>query len=314
MQKIITKRFNTWMLCLTWLCLAIGLCGAAAVQANPAESGLAYLKIGLGARAAALADAYVAVADDPTALMWNPAGLGGRTGLQLAFMHNRWFSDTYGDFLGVSGQAGQFGWGLGFHLFNQSGLELREGPTEQPLAYFSAHDAWAAAGMSYRMGRGHTVGLTLKGLYEKIYLDEATGMSADLGWLGSWSDGRIRLAAALRNLGFTNNLDKESINLPATLAAGFAYRFTLGQGPDKYILATNDVYGQVNGTVYAGSGVELRYKMLALRYGYRTGEYTANHHTFGAGFIVRNWQIDYAYVPYTYDLGNTHRISMNLAL
>ncbi len=43
--------------------------------AGPGTTAASFLKIGVGARAAAMGDAFTAVADDPTALYWKLANL-----------------------------------------------------------------------------------------------------------------------------------------------------------------------------------------------------------------------------------------------
>src|SRR5215468_8588160 len=51
-----------------------------------------FLKIGIGARAAGMGGAFVAVADDPSAVFWNPAGLARLDEDKTAVMvnHNEW--------------------------------------------------------------------------------------------------------------------------------------------------------------------------------------------------------------------------------
>jgi hypothetical protein len=52
-----------------------------------------FLRIGVGARAAAMGGAYVAVCDDITACAWNPAGLVHVIGNELAFNYISWPAD-----------------------------------------------------------------------------------------------------------------------------------------------------------------------------------------------------------------------------
>jgi hypothetical protein len=59
-----------------------------------------FLKIGVGARAAALGDAFIAIADDASALYWNPAGLIQFKNHEIIFAHNSWLVDINHDFLG----------------------------------------------------------------------------------------------------------------------------------------------------------------------------------------------------------------------
>ena len=53
-------------------------------------SGFQFLKIGQGARAVAMGDAYTAVADDINAIFWNPAGLTGVRGTAWTANYTKW--------------------------------------------------------------------------------------------------------------------------------------------------------------------------------------------------------------------------------
>src|SRR5512139_3372456 len=69
------------------------------------EAGFAFLKVGVGARAMGMGSAYVAEAGDPTAVYWNPAGLGGLDRTQITFMHSEWIQDFRQDFAAVAAPA-----------------------------------------------------------------------------------------------------------------------------------------------------------------------------------------------------------------
>ena len=60
-----------------------------------------FLKIGVGGRASALGDAFVALANDASALYWNPAGLSQFSTNEVFFSHNKWVADINHDFLGA---------------------------------------------------------------------------------------------------------------------------------------------------------------------------------------------------------------------
>ena len=78
------------------------------------KSGLAFLKVGVGSRGAALGEAYTTLADDPSAIYWNPAGLAAAHGTQLAFTHSRWLGDINNEFAAVTFPS--FGGTLGFGI------------------------------------------------------------------------------------------------------------------------------------------------------------------------------------------------------
>ena len=60
-----------------------------------------FLEIGVGARAMAMGGTYAAIANDPTALFYNPAGAAWVNGVQMELMHNNWLVDTKHDFVGI---------------------------------------------------------------------------------------------------------------------------------------------------------------------------------------------------------------------
>jgi len=49
-----------------------------------------FLKIGVGARAVGMGEAFVAVANDPTTIYWNPAGLGSLLRNEVEISHVSW--------------------------------------------------------------------------------------------------------------------------------------------------------------------------------------------------------------------------------
>ena len=53
----------------------------------------AVLKIGVGARATGLGESFVAVANDPTAIFWNPAGLASIQRQEVSLSHLEWPAD-----------------------------------------------------------------------------------------------------------------------------------------------------------------------------------------------------------------------------
>jgi hypothetical protein len=71
----------------------------AAWAGGAGTSSAQFLKIGVGARAEAMGEAYGAVADDPYALYWNPAGLGRMSNPRLSLSYTMWLEDISNSFL-----------------------------------------------------------------------------------------------------------------------------------------------------------------------------------------------------------------------
>ncbi|MGA9116796.1 MAG: PorV/PorQ family protein, partial [Bacteroidota bacterium] len=64
-------------------------------------SAFQFLKIGAGARGSAMGEAFVAVANDVSALFWNPAGLVQFPENQVIASHTEYVVDIRHDFLGA---------------------------------------------------------------------------------------------------------------------------------------------------------------------------------------------------------------------
>jgi len=61
------------------------------------EAAVLFLMISPGARAAGMGEAFVGVADDASAVYWNPAGLAYQYNREITFMHVNWLSGLTND-------------------------------------------------------------------------------------------------------------------------------------------------------------------------------------------------------------------------
>lgn len=279
------------------------------IHENAGTTGMAFLKIGVGGRAAALSGAYTAVSDDPSAAYWNPAGLSAMEGKRLLLMHSAWFQDIQYEYAGyVVGNGHR---GIGFYLaFQTSGeLEYRVKPSKEPLGTFSVYDlAW---GFSYgrRIRPDLEIGMTAKLLYEKIHTEGASGGACDIGALYRTPLPGLTLGLALRHLGGMGTMKSESMDLPAEIRMGTSY-VLLGER----LLIAADVSKPNDGWTRLHAGAEYRMgDLLALRVGYQTGS-EEQKIAVGCGLHYGRWRMDYAFVPFYVDIGNTHRVSLDLGM
>src|SRR5262245_8506075 len=61
-----------------------------------------FLRIGVGARAVAMGESFVAVANDPSAIFWNPAGLASLQRNEVGLSYVQWPADVdYGHITAV---------------------------------------------------------------------------------------------------------------------------------------------------------------------------------------------------------------------
>jgi len=77
----------------------------------------AFLKIGVGAKAAGLGEAFASVADDASALFWNPAGITNLPGRELHLSHVEWIADIGYDYFAYAQPIPYFnGMNAGIHV------------------------------------------------------------------------------------------------------------------------------------------------------------------------------------------------------
>ena len=202
------------------------------------NTGLSFLKIGIGGRALAMGEAYVAAANDPAATFYNPAALSRSADFQILLMHKEWIQDMKTEFIGAAASWGDFRFGLSVNSTNISNLELRIKPGD-PLGLFSVHYASIGLSSSYLVDSNLSFGMTGKFLYEKIFVDEASGFAVDLGgkYKSPWN---VLIGLAVNNLGKMNPLLYESTKLPVSVRAGVAYPLYISS-MDANLLIASDV-------------------------------------------------------------------------
>lgn len=273
------------------------------------ETGVAALKIGAGARATAMGEAFVATADDASGLFWNPAGTAWNSRRQAHFTYNSWIQGIHHNIASVTAPTAHGVIGVGLMLNTIDGFERRTIASEEPLGTFSAHDFALLLHYARRVNDALSLGVNFKYLNEKIYLDDANGYMIDLGVRWQSPVAGLYVAGALQNLGFTTQMAEEKLRLPQTARLGAAYRLPLQ--PAAVTLAA-DFVQIFSEDSYVNVGVEAYVvPSLALRCGYQAG-YADKDVSAGFGLHIGPLFVDYAYVPFGRDLGDSHRFSLTM--
>ncbi len=287
---------------------------SSAAAAEDGTSGAAYLKLGAGARAIGLGDAYVAVSGDASCVYWNPAGLAGVEHIDVELMHSEWFQGIRYEFLGGAKRYDHQAFGGAIMGLYMDDLERREGASAEPDGHFGVFDFSLTGSYARRLTEHFDVGGSLKYLHEKIDHETASGFAVDLGTI-SRIPGAEGLAAGIvvQNLGPQMSFIEEKFNLPFAVRAGLAFAFPAEPLHGDFLL-TGDAVVPNDGDTKVHFGIEYEYaKILALRFGYRTGWDNQNV-SLGLGAKVNRFRLDYAYTPFYSDLGDTHRISLGFTL
>ena len=291
------------LICLSSLILALSV----STQAN---TGLTFLTFSSLPRGNALGEAFTAVSGDLTAAGYNPAGLAGMTQFQFAFMHKAWVQDVYLNYgaFAFPYRNSLFHWSL--TLSTAPEIELRDSPTTEPLGIFDANDVALSFGWAKKI-RSLDVGLTGKWLYEKIYTYSASGWGVDLGAQYGYRD--FRFGASILNLGPAMKFRQEDFSLPTLYRLGASYLL-----PEHYFdgnwLLLADFVKPKGFDPYVNLGMEYSYeKRFFARLGYKGGEANQSDFAFGLGVRYKKYTVDYSYIPFKLNLGNSHQIAFILS-
>lgn len=265
-------------------------------------SGAAFLKLGQSVRAASLGESFVALAEDPSAIFYNPAGLQLSGYSRFSFTQTSWL-------VGSSYSTVCYTRPMG--LTDTMGIAL---------SYLSAGDIQETTAAN-RTGTGRIfnpssilgvfswakdtpvgyVGLSAKILRQNIDSLQEDGIGMDVGLLTRTPVENLRFGTSFLNLGWITNKA-----LPQTLVLGVDYKTEAG------IDVISDLRLPRDAAVSLHLGAERQLTpFLSLRGGFnnRNDEGAGGNISLGLGLLFSGLTVDYAYVPYA-DLGNTHRVNL----
>lgn len=261
-------------------------------------------KAGFGARASALGQAYTALADDPSAVFWNPAGLEYVFQQSVMLYHMSLFEGAIYDFMGYSLPTLKLGtFAVGIARISAGGDIIYRDIEKNELGtitneIYQAYLSYAKK-LPYDLSAGVSIRVLYRswtGLYQEGSLNDY-GVGLDLGvmWrpqmfsstlLQHWSVG-----LNIHNLFPPQIKEGAAIDeLPLSVRLGFmrTVRF-LGGGNNLNILIDLD-YSQKR-DLLIHFGTEYRFMDMGM---VRLG-YDGAGMTFGAGVEYKFMQIDYAY-------------------
>lgn len=261
---------------------------------------------GAGNRALGLGGAFCAVADDASAAIWNPGGLG--------WLERRQFQATQTTLFGL-GFNEQYAalvlpdhrWGttsLTFRRFGVDGIENRDPRGVLLGDDLQDSEAEVALGFGRTVGSGIALGGTVKMQRQSLAGYSDSGYGIDLGVVAHPLPG-LSLGAMARNLVEPKiRLDLDAVPDPTGLRTGAAYQRAVGGS--LVLLASVDLEKTRNmdSRLHAGLQAELS-GLLALRAGSAAGDLTA-----GASVAWHGLGVDYQFEDNV--LGQIHRFGLAL--
>lgn len=305
-----------------------------------------FLKIEFGARPVGMGGSFVALADDPSGIYYNPAGIAELNKYYLLGGHTKWFADLDYNYATFVMPTSRINFGLwGSFLSTEINITTIENPegTGQTCNYIDGLLGFtAAAFLSDRL----SIGLSGKYIQQTLYNESASTYALDVGSILKIPFKGLKLGMCMVNYGgrmqlsgndlivqtdpwpdYQGNPDAEarltteSFPLPLAFKLGITFDI-IGKGEGIIFTNKDNRLSVAVDGIHPNDGEEklqigCEYGMLDvlfLRGGYKVN-YDTQKLTAGAGMKVsvgtREVCVDYAYV----DMGildSTHRISLTI--
>ncbi len=282
---------------------------------------LTFLEIPPNPRAASLGESFTALADDVSAVYWNPAGLSLLSNTEIGINYNAYFESMsyfnmqYATRLKIGS--------LGLNLSTFSYGDIENYVDNNFVGIINSSDLLLSASYSYSFIPQLYLGASIKYISEKLTdAYKGTGVAGDIGVLykNPFSVKQLRLGLLVQNIGFGPKFDQQQNYLPLNIKLGMAYQLRLNHVLAKLdeinfmvdILRLSDErfgfhYGNELWFNRVTSGLD-----MALRLGMKLPS-DFNFFTsmsYGLGIKFTKLEIDYALINFG-ELGLTHRIGLN---
>ena len=266
------------------------------------------LNFGYGARALSLGGAFTALADDPTAVFWNPAGLEYIYQQNVNFFHTSFWEGIDYDFIGYVYPTLNFGtFGIGIGRIGVDGIPQLDNSGE-PIdgnSYSHAEMHMYISGAK-KLPFNTTLGVSLKylrrgfsGLIDRPeYFD--TGFGVDIGllyrpeflgsrWFQDWSLG-IKMTNFLKP---SLKEGTQSDQLPFDMKLGLMKKVRFAGGNYFNVLFDIKSVEKKDTRFYLGTEYNFR-ELGSFRMGINNGKFAV-----GAGVEYKMFQFDYTYGSYS---------------
>jgi long-subunit fatty acid transport protein len=172
-------------------------------QSKVGYAAASFLNLAVGPRAAAMGGAFVATADDASALYWNPAGVSRLQGSGVMFSHSEWFADIRYNWTGAYVNLGSAGAvGLSINYLNYGDIEVTTNKSQEGTGeMFSPSDMNISLTYAYNITDRFSIGGTVKYVRETIWNSSAGAVAVDVGTLFTSDLAGLRIGATITNFG-----------------------------------------------------------------------------------------------------------------
>jgi len=275
-----------------------------------------FLKIGIGARAAGMGAAFTSVADDASAVYWNPAGVARITRNVIALNHCDWAADIAFSQVAYVFDPKYVPGMLAVHarsLYMPEQLVRTVYKPEGDGRKFDNGDVGVGLTYARSLTDKFSAGLTFNYLHSSLADITATAYTFDFGTLYDTGYQSLRIGMSIQNIGTEMEYIDRAVKMPTVFRVGMS--MSVFENAEYTVLTAAEFSHPPDNNERANLGTEVGYRdFLHLRAGYGFG-YDADGLGLGLGFKVptslnAEAAIDYAYTDMSY-LGGIHRVSVD---
>ncbi|MCK4358369.1 MAG: hypothetical protein KAW92_06440 [Candidatus Cloacimonetes bacterium] len=286
-----------------------------------------FLNLGVGVKAKSLGNAFVSIADDPTAIYWNSAGMQNSQNISFDIIHSEEYAGNlkYDAFALIYPFDNNTNLGLLLTRIGISGNPFTKLLDPEDISsvyvdkYVTYSDYAGYIAFSSKLSSKISYGFCSKIIYKDIGNISASGLGLDIGLLLQ-ANKYIKFGINLRDIFGTpiwwNNSNTERVN--PNIFAGMSIDFTfpilvkpatLSLQSDIFFedrdFASQLHYKKISADFHAGLGINLS-KYLKFYSGY-----DRKYPTAGLEISYKQFKLNYAFQSNN-DLSNCHRVSVGI--
>ncbi len=302
-----------------------------------------FLSIEVGSNAVGMGGAYTSIANDATAMYWNPAGLSFHDTKEVYFNHANWIADISFDYFGITFPMNNKSV-LGFNITSvtMDEMEVTRYGNENTGETFRAADYAIGSSYALDLTDRFSVGFNGKYIQQSIANSHARGFAVDFGTLFITPFG-FTLGTSISNFGpklrmsgddlligadvdeniegnnesVTGVLSTDYFDLPLVLRIGISDQFQIGAR--NKLVASLDAISPNDNANYINAGLKLHLLdgLISLYAGANSLflENAENEFSFGGGITIPQILNNSLSVHFTHEqmkfLGNSQQISIS---
>ena len=302
-----------------------------------------FLSIGVGSKASGMGGAFTSIANDATAMYWNPAGLSFNNTKEVYFNHANWIADISFDYFGFTiPMNGKSTIGFNITSVTMDEMEVTRYGNEDTGETFKAADYAIGSTYALNLTDRFSIGLNGKYIQQSIANSHAKGLALDFGTLFVTPFG-FRLGTSISNFGpklmmtgddlligadvdeniegnnesVTGILSTDYFDLPLVLRIGISDEFQIGSR-NNIVLSVDAISPNDNANyINVGAGIYLLDGLISLYGGINSIflENAESEFSFGGGLRIPQLLNNSLSINFTHEqmkfLGNSQQVSIS---